>query len=425
LKISIPFVDRILDLEIPQRNLIFDVAPRNVDSAPDFNGTIRQALANPIGTPLLAEMLKTGMKVILICDDNTRVTPVRQIIPLLLEDLNRSGIPDRDIRIILASGTHRQMTEAEIEAKYGSEITSRVNVIRHYYKNPGELTNYGVTNRGIPVVVNRNVVEADFRIAVGNIVPHHPAGWAAGAKAVLPGVGGEETVAAMHLLGSRYPALGLRDSIMREEMEDFAEVIHLNFILNVILNRDAGLVGAVAGHFQAAHRAGVQIAQQVYGVPIPELADLTISSASPMDFDFFQGDKGITSAELSTRPGGEIVLVAGCVEGISPAHPELTEYVGAMSNAEIWKLVEARTVKDPLTAAEAIVINDIRAKMAISLLSRGIPREKCERLGITYIAENGLGDYIAGRIRQQPGLKIGILRHSADVLPLCAARGPE
>jgi len=419
MKLTIPFVDRSLGLEIPDRNLIFDVAPRDVPPSTDFAGTIRQALANPIGAPRLAEMVQAGMQVILICDDNTRVTPVRQIIPLLLEELNQAGIPDQDIRIILASGTHRQMTEGEIEAKYGTEITERVQVLRHYYKDSHELTNYGVTSRGIPVVVNRHVVEADFRIAVGNIVPHHPAGWAAGAKAVLPGVGGEETVAAMHLLGSRYPALGLRESTMRKEMEDFAQVIHLDFILNVILNRDAELVGAVAGHFSKAHKAGVEISKGVYGVPIPGLADLTISSATPMDFDFFQGDKGITSAELSTCVGGEIVLVAGCVEGISPAHPELAEYVGAMTNDEIWKLVAAKAVQDPLTAAEAIVINDIRAKMAISLLSRGIPAEKCRRLGFTYIEEDGLQEYLAGRLRQQPGLKIGILRHSADVLPLC------
>ena len=262
------------------------------------------------------------------------------------------------------------------------------------------------------------MVEADFRIAVGNIVPHHPSGWAAGAKAVLPGVGGEETVAAMHFLGSRFPALGQRESIMRKEMEDFAEVIHLDFILNVILNRSAELVAAVAGHYAKAHQAGVNIAKNIYGAPIPELADLTISCASPMDFDFFQGDKGITSAELSTRVGGEILLVAGCIEGISPAHPELADYVGAMTSEEIWALVNSKNVKDPLTAAEGIVINDIRSKMSISLLSQGISQKECLRLGFNYVSEKGLKEYISNRIKEQPEIKIGIMRHSADILPI-------
>ena len=98
----------------------------------------------------------------------------------------------------------------------------------------------------------------------------------------------------MHFLGSRYPALGRVDTPMRQEMEDFAEKIHLDFILNVILNRNGDLVSAVAGHFIAAHRAGVECSRTVYGVPIPELADLVISSTFPVDFDLFQGDKGIT-----------------------------------------------------------------------------------------------------------------------------------
>ena len=247
------------------------------------------------------------------------------MIPILLDDLNRAGIPDSNIRIIISSGTHRAMTEAEIDEKYGPSILSRVEILPHRYKDPESLVHFGITRRGTNIWVNRHVVEADVRIVVGNIIPHHPTGWSAGAKAVLPGVAGEETVAQMHFLGSRDPSLGRVDTDMRKEMEDFAERIGLNFILNVILNRKAELVDAVAGHFIHAHRVGVEKSKKVYGLTIPALADMTISSTSPVDFDFFQADKGITSAEPATQIGGEIVLVAGCLEGISPAHPELAD----------------------------------------------------------------------------------------------------
>jgi hypothetical protein len=173
----------------------------------------------------------------------------------------------------------------------------------------------------------------------------------------------------------------------------------------------------VAGHTIAAHRAGVQISKAVYGVPIPALADLTISSTSPVDFDFFQGDKGITSAEKSTRPGGEILLVSGCIEGISPAHPELAGYVGRLANDQIWELLAAHQVPDPLTAAEAIVINDIMASMKISIVSRGISPDLCRSMGMFPIQPEDLRSYLAGRIRSNPTLKIGILRKSAEILP--------
>jgi nickel-dependent lactate racemase len=235
---------------------------------------------------------------------------------------------------------------------------------------------------------------------------------------VLPGVGGEETVAQMHFLGSRFPALGRVDTPMRQEMEDFAEKIGLNYILNVVLNRDGGLVGAVAGHFIHAHRAGIKISETVYGLPIPELADLVISSTSPVDFDFFQADKGITSAEPATRPGGEIVLLSGCIEGISPAHPELGDYLGRMSNDRIWELVEHGELPDPLTAAEAIVLNDIKEKMHLTLATEGISPAACSRIGLRHVHPDELDGYLQERLKHSPDLKIGILRQSAEVLPI-------
>lgn len=421
-KLQIPYVDRLLPVEIPERNLIFDVEPLAVSPAADFTGTLRRALTEPIGTPPLAGLLHPGQRVVIIADDNTRITPVRQIIPVLLDTLNASGIPDRDVQLVIASGTHRLMTDAEIDEKYGLPVQSRISVLRHHYRDPSHLVEYGTTPRGTRILVNRHVVEADFRIAVGNIIPHHPTGWSAGAKAVLPGVAGEETVAQMHYLGSKDPGLGTLDTEMRREMEDFAHAINLNFVLQVILNRHGELVDAVAGHFIDAHRAGVEISKRVYGLPIPELADITISSTSPVDYDFFQGDKGITSAEPATRIGGEIVLVSGCLEGVSPAHPELADYVGRLTNSEIWQLIHAGTLPDPLTGAEAIVINDIKAKMAITCVTEGLSPQLCAELGFRHVPPAALNDYVADRVAENPDVKIGILRQSAEVLPIVTGR---
>lgn len=416
--ISIRYVNRDLALEIPTRNILFDLSPRDTPAVADIGACLRKALANPIGAQPLHASVQSGQKVVLIIDDNTRITPTRDIVPIVLDELNRAGIPDRDIQAVIASGTHRQMTEEEKQAKYGPPILTRIQVLDHRYKDPDQLVDYGITSRGTRIRVNKHVIQADFRLAIGNIIPHHPTGWSAGAKAVLPGVGGEETVAQMHFLGSRFPALGKVDTPMRQEMEDFAEKIGLNFILNVILNREGGLVDAVAGHFIHAHRAGVKISEQVYGLPIPELADLVISSTSPVDIDFFQADKGITSAEPATRPGGEIVLVSGCKEGISPAHPELAEYLGQMTNDQIWDLVDQRTLPDSLTAAEAIVLNDINGKMKITLVTEGIAPAVCQRMHFNHVWPAELNLYIRERLEHAPDLKIGILRQSAEVLPI-------
>lgn len=416
--VAIRYTNRDISLNIPERNIIFDLSPRSVPPAADMRQKLGEALATPIGTPSLCEIVKPGQRVTLIVDDNTRITPTRQIIPVVLDELNRAGIPDSDIQAVIASGTHRPMTSEEKEEKYGAPVMSRIPILDHDYKDPAKLVDYGTTRRGTRILVNKDVIEADFRIAIGNIIPHHPTGWSAGAKAVLPGVGGEETVAQMHFLGSRDPALGRVDTPMRQEMEDFAGQIGLNFILNVILNRAGELVDAVAGHFIQAHRAGVEISRQVYGLPIPELADVVISSTSPVDLDFFQADKGITSAEPATKPGGEIVLVSGCIEGISPAHPELADYLGQMTNEQIWGLVHHRKVPDPLTAAEAIVFNDIKDKMNVTLATEGILPALCQSMGFRHVWPDELSEYLSQRLSEAPDMKIGILRQSAEVLPI-------
>jgi nickel-dependent lactate racemase len=421
MQLQIPYVDRFETITIPERNLLFDIAPCDYPPAADFDSAIITALNAPIGTPALAQQLVPGMKVVIISDDNTRPTPTRRIIPLLLNHLNACGIPDRDVTILIASGTHRAMNAAEIEEKFGAEVMDRVSILPHRYKDPSELVEAGQTVSGARIFVNRHAVQADFRIAVGNIIPHHPAGWSGGAKAVLPGIGGEETVAQMHLRGSRNPALGVIDSAMRREMESVADQIHLNFILNVVLNREGALVAAFAGHFQKAHRAGVELAKKVYGVTIPDRADLVISSTSPIDFDFFQGDKGITAAEPATCLGGEIVCVSGCREGVSPAHPELAEYVGKMTNTQIWELVENRRVPDPLTAAEAIVINDIRDRMNITMMTDGLTAQTCAAMGLGNVLPGELNAYLQHRIQQSPDIRIGVIRQSAEIVPIVAS----
>ena len=163
---------------------------------------------------------------------------------------------------------------------------------------------------------------------------------------------------------------------------------------------------------------GVQIAGKVFGVPIPDLVDMTISSTSPIDFDFFQGDKGIPSAELSTRVGGEIVLVSGCLEGISPAHPELADYVGKMTNDQIWKMFCARQAPDPLTGAEAIALNDIKARMRITIVSEGLAPELCASMGFSHVYPDAFADYVRAQLTRNPDLSIGVLRQSAEVVPI-------
>ncbi len=267
------------------------------------------------------------------------------------------------------------MSPAEVEYKYGKSILSRIEVITHSCDDHKAVVNLGYTKHGIPILINRHFMDADFSIAVGNIIPHYPAGWSGGAKAILPGIAHKEAIAHLHLLGASSGSLGEVNSVMRQEMEEVAEKIGLNFILNVVLNWDGELLFSVAGHFIDAHRVGIEFAQKVYGVPVHTKADLTISSTSPVDFDFFQGDKGIFSAALVTQNDGEIVLVSGCLEGINPSYPDLDKILGKLENKQIWEELHSGKMAEVLLASEAISINNAMSAHKITIVSQATKRE--------------------------------------------------
>jgi nickel-dependent lactate racemase len=417
--VDINYGSELMSLSIADGNLCFELGPRSVEGTPNAEEEIRRAIAEPIGCPPLPRSIQAGSHVMIIADDNTRPTPADIILPILLDRLNSAGVSDGEIDVIVASGTHRPMTSEEIQRKFGAEVLSRVRVRCHDYLDRQNLVDYGVTDRGTRIWINRQVVEADMRIGVGNIVPHHPTGWAGGAKILLPGVAGQETTAQMHLLGSREPHLGTVVTPCRQEMEEFAARVGIDFIINTVLNREEEIVAVVAGDIVEAHRAGVERAKQVWGTEFSQPADLTISSTYPIDFDLFQANKGIFSAELATARGGEIVLVSPCYEGISPAHSELLE-LGNLSDEQVWAHLQRGEIGDPLAAAEALCFNHIKRNYTVTLVSEGVTKGMAARIGLNHVSPGCLPDYIQRRLTNNPKIQIGVIHQSAEMLPIRA-----
>ncbi|MFW6082605.1 MAG: nickel-dependent lactate racemase [Chloroflexota bacterium] len=416
--VSIQYGDSLLPTGLDEEQVLFDLQPVDTPPVHDVSQAIRWALQEPIASPSLRQLVNAGDHVVVVGDDITRITPTKHIVPLVLDELNAGGVPDADIVLVIALGTHRSMTSEEIERKYGPRVTDRVRVINHNCFDREALVSCGTTGRGTEVWVSRIVMEADVRVGVGNIVPHHPTGWSAGAKILLPGVAGEQTTAQMHLLGATEQQLGKSNTPCREEMEDFARAIGLHFIVNTVLNREGELAHVVAGDFIEAHREGVRLAKDVFGAPFPQKADVTLSSTYPIDFDLFQADKGLFSAAVSTKEGGEIILLSPCYEGVSPTHPE-TVNLGCLDDEELWELAESGGDCDPLSIAEALYFNSLKHSFSVTLLTDGISPETAQRMGFGHLRPSELSDYLSDRFKDRPDLTVGIVRQSVETLPLC------
>jgi len=277
---------------------------------------VRQALEEPYGTLRLSRLVRPGQSVAILVSDITRPCPTAQLLPPILSELAEAGVREKDIRIVFALGSHRHLTSEEQARLVGEAIFQRV---RCEDSDGERCIEVGRTSWGTPVQVFRPVVEADWRINVGNIEYHYFVGYTGGAKALVPGVCSLKTIQANHsrMVLDSAAAGRIKGNPVREDIEEAATFIGPSFLLNVVLDSHHRIVEAVAGDVTLAHRQGCRKVDELYRVPIAEPADIVLASAGgwPKDINLYQAHKTLENAAHAVRDGGIVILVAECPEG--------------------------------------------------------------------------------------------------------------
>jgi lactate racemase len=418
-KICLPYGDGFLELQIADRYVGTVVTPKCILSASPPEDLILEAINNPIGSPQLNRIVKKGLKVAVIVDDISRETPADLILPHVLHQLLIAGIKPEDIRIVIALGTHRPMTQAEIVSKIGPEVARTYKIINTSCSNENETVYIGTSSIGIPAFLNRAVVDADVRIGIGMITPHMDAGFSGGAKIILPGVCGAPTVQAFHARQAeiRGNQLGLENAPLRLDLEAFVEDrVGLDFIFNVVLDSWGALYGCVAGHFVEAHRAGIAIAREVYGTSVPNRYPLVISNAFPAQMDLWQSVKGVASGELMVQDGGTLILVTHCPEG-SKTHPRYPEYIGT-ELSDLLEMLKNGEADDPVACALAAPICRVKQRIKVAVVSGGLEESVAVQMGFTYYDNIETALFRELACYRDRSDCIGILTHGGVSLPI-------
>lgn len=274
---------------------------------------IQRALDHPIGSPKIEELARPGMDVVILFDDLQRPTPAHLALPEMMNRLNRAGIPDTRITGVCALGTHPIPSLEQLEMKVGKEAFSRLSG-RLFAHNPHAPDNViiGRTHRGTLVEINRYVAFADLIIGVGECMPHPIAGYGGGYKIIMPGVCSYKSVADHHFnwMRHRNSKVNLLDgNHFLEDIIDAGRLSRMAFKLDLIINEKKEVIRAFAGDPVAEHREASCYAASLYTIPLPKLADVTITSAYPLEVGV-QATKALTMAGFCTRSGGAIIWVA-------------------------------------------------------------------------------------------------------------------
>lgn len=278
---------------------------------------IRRALANPIGTPRLREIVRPGEKIVIVTSDITRPMPTWIVMPVLLEELYAAGVEPKDITLVFALGSHRHHTEEERKRLAGEQVYREITCMDG---DSTDCVHLGTTSMGTPVDIVRTVAEADRRICLGNIEYHYFAGYSGGAKAIMPGVSTRAAIQTNHSMMVREEACAgnLSTNPIRRDIEEAADLCGVDFLLNVVLDEHKRIVRAVSGDVTEAHRAGCRFLDALYQKKINKRADIVIVSqgGAPKDLNLYQTQKALDNAKHAVRDGGIIILIGSCREGL-------------------------------------------------------------------------------------------------------------
>ena len=320
------------------------VQPRFLPGLPDEEGAIRTTVRDPVGgvDPLRKLAKPSDLVAISVCDV-TRPIPNRVILPCVLREL--SQVPDENIVILVATGTHRGNSDAELREMLGDRIMDRYTVSNHSAFDDDALAYVGDTPTGIQIHLNRMWAEADVRVTVGLVEPHFFAGFSGGPKMVAPGLAGFKTIMRLHdaeMIAHPRSTWGVTDgNPIHDAIRAIAQQTGVDFAVDVTINRDHRITSVYSGEPAAVHRATCRFAKVMAMQPVDRQFDVVVTTNSgyPLDQNLYQAVKGMSAAAQVVRPGGVIICAAECSEGI-PDHGQYGRLLrSADSPADLLRII--------------------------------------------------------------------------------------
>lgn len=288
---------------------------------------IGERLDNPIDEHPIEEIVGYGDTVLIVVPDATRAAASGQIVNLLVRRLISNGTMPHDIRIIFATGIHRRVTEAEKREILTPFIVQRVKTLDHDARDLMQIVRLGETAGGIPIELNRALLEHDRVITVGGVSFHYFAGFSGGRKMICPGLASSRTIAATHKLAfdcerkTRREGVGagiVQGNAVHEVFDEIVKRAAPAFSINSITGDRGECVELFCGDWQTSWTRACDFYALNHTIEITEKRRIVIASCGgfPHDTNMIQAHKTLDAASRACTDGGTIVLLAECADGL-------------------------------------------------------------------------------------------------------------
>lgn len=441
MQLQIPCGHRMQELKIPDEQVVGVVYPQTLTPVPNPDDLVRQALGAAAEEHRLADKVRSqggGAKAraCIAVTDRTRSTPLRLIVTALVEQLNGVGLPDGNITVISGGGMHAADRREDLVQTLGPELLRRVEVLTNEPDNEGVMARMGQSASGTPVEVHRRFAEAEIRLGVINVNPCMLAGWSGGGKIVQPAISSRRSIyhnhkqfvrALMELRCASLMGVMPPENPVRADLEECATISGIDFVVNTVLDAERRLVDLTCGEVVAAHRAAVERMAPFVEVSLPEAADVLVAAVGEpaLEVSLFQGGSRVCGgADRYLKPGGTLIMVNACTEGIYEGfeHEEYRQWMRRMPTpAEIGQLVEDGAMggeKGCVLFTFSWLLHEMNCRIVI--VTEGMTAAELEEVHLGHASrvqqalDAALADYA-------PDATIGVMPYAGLVLPTLPA----
>ncbi len=372
-----------------QKEKLTVLESRQAAPLPDPQAAVTRSLETPTAGPSLKELARGRKTACVVVSDITRPVPNNVILPPILDTLEQAGMARENILILIATGMHRPNEGDELVELLGRDIAERYRVANHFCEDRDRLRKIAEID-GAAIEINCDYLDADLKILTGLIEPHPFAGFSGGGKSVLPGVASFRTMTFMHsyaLVAHPFVATGrVGDNPFRHYIDRVVDVAGADFLLNVLIDRRREIVGVFSGDVKQAFQEGCRMAADISIACVNEPADVVITCGGghPLDATLYQSSKGLAEAKKIVRPGGTVVWITECAEGLGSGHfCDLVESVSCIDEFQRRYSDPADTVIDQWGAQ--VYFQALAHIGRVLLYSPNISAEQAAKFGLTKI----------------------------------------
>lgn len=369
---------------------------------------IGENLAAPASSPTIEEFVEPGEKVLIVVPDATREVACGQVINVVVRRLIANGTAPFDINIIFATGIHRRVTEEERSAILTPFIAQRIKTLDHSPRDIAQLVRLGETSDGIPIELNRALVDNQKNILIGGIAFHYFAGFTGGRKLICPGLASSRTISATHKLAfdcerkTRRSGVGtalLDGNAVHEAFVEAASAIKPVFCISTFVNNAGELTDLICGDLVGSHRKACDVFSAENSLEISEKRGVVVASCGglPYDINLIQAHKALDAASRACLDGGTIVLLAECSDGLGRA--DFLKWFEAKNSSELADILCEGYQVNGQTAWNLLRITERFQVRIVTELSAG----NIEKMGMKHCrsladASNGLDPTTSGYI---------------------------